>query len=318
MIGSTARLLHVLALLDSRPAWTCQELSRRLGVTDRTVRRDIARLRELGYGIDSDPGPWGGYRLARRPRVPALALDEEEGFAVAVALRETAAGGVLGNSVSALSALFKLQTLLPERFARHLDAVNRTLAHTADGADASPQADASLLWALATACRQSERLALTYRDHHQHITRRYVDPYRLVRANRRWYFLAEDVDKQQWRTFRVDRVLDTELTGHRIQHDNPPDPATLVTEAIAAVTYPLYATIRLSVPLQQALQIVPATIGTHRPDSPDATLIDIGANDIDCLVTYLMGLGTTLRVLSPDTVRQALLDRVSALRVDNL
>ncbi|MFD4034417.1 helix-turn-helix transcriptional regulator [Streptomyces sp. NPDC058637] len=315
MISTSARLLRLVSLLSTRPTWTCRELAERMAVTDRTVRRDIVRLRELGYGIESDPGPWGGYRLSGGTRVPPLILDDEEALAVAVALREAALSGVLGSDQAALSALVKLRQVLPPRIADRLGEMNVIFEHTPrpEGRQISP----GVLLELATACRRGERARLSYRDHAGKATARDIDPYRLVHTGHRWYFVARDVARDQWRTFRADRVVQVQPTGHTVELVDPPDPALLVSRAIAGVVYPLYVTVRLAHPMDQALRLVPPTIGTHDPDGPDATIVEIGGNDADQLVTYLLSLGTTLRILSPDHVREALLRRTQDLFEDN-
>lgn len=311
MIGASARLLRLLSLLSSRPSWTCGELAERMEVTDRTVRRDIARLRELGYTVDSEAGPWGGYRLRAGSRVPPLILDDEEALAVAVGLREAALSDALGGDQAALSALLKLRQVLPRRIADRLGELDDAFVRLpgADGAQIRP----GLLLELAVACRRGERARLSYTDGEGRATVRDVDPYRLVHTGRRWYFVARDVSRAQWRTFRADRVDRLQPTGHPADLTDPPDPALLVSRNIANGLYPLSATIRLPLPLHQALRLIPATVGTHRPDGPDATLVDIGGPDPDGLARYLLGLATPLRVLAPESVRQALMRRTREL-----
>ncbi|AZK95625.1 MULTISPECIES: helix-turn-helix transcriptional regulator [Streptomyces] len=315
MISTSARLLRLVSLLSTRPVWTCSELAERMAVTGRTVRRDIARLRELGYGIESDPGPWGGYRLVGGARVPPLILDDEEALAVAVALREAALSGILGGDGAAVSALLKLRQVLPPRIADRLGEMDATFVHTSRTEE--PQISHGTLLELAAACRRGERAWLSYRDHAGRDSVRDVDPYRLVHTGIRWYFVARDVARDQWRTFRADRVLRIRPTGQPAELVDPPDPALLVSRGIASVVYPLYGRIRLPHPMDRALRLVPPTIGTHHPDGPDATIVEIGANDADQLARYLLGLGTPLRVLSPDGVREALLRRTRELFEDN-
>ncbi|MEU5401696.1 YafY family protein [Streptomyces sp. NPDC005963] len=315
MIGTSARLLRLVSLLSTRPTWTCRELAERMGVTGRTVRRDIARLRELGYGIESDPGPWGGYRLGVATRVLPLVLDDEEALAVAVALREAALSGVLGSEQAALSALLKLQQVLPPRIAHRLSEMDATFVHTPRSE--GPRINPAVLLELAAACRRGERSRLSYRDHAGQDSVRDVDPYRLVHTGLRWYFVARDVARDQWRTFRADRVVHVRTTGQPVELVDPPDPALLVSRGIASVVYPLYGRIRLPHPMDRARALVPPTIGTHHPDGPDATIVEIGANDADQLARYLLALGTPLRVLSPDEVRDALLRRTRELFEEN-
>ncbi|MDF3301848.1 helix-turn-helix transcriptional regulator [Streptomyces tropicalis] len=311
MIGSSARLLRLLSLLSARPSWTCAELAERMEVTDRTVRRDVARLRDLGYAVDSDAGPWGGYRLRAGARVPPLILDDEEALAVATGLREAALSDALGGDQAALSALLKLRQVLPRRVAERLGELDDAFVRL-PGTD-GPQIRAGLLLELAAACRQGERARLSYTDGEGRATVRDVDPYRLVHTGRRWYFVARDVSRDQWRTFRADRVDRLRPTGRPVDLTDPPDPARLVSRNIANGPYPLSATIRLPLPMSQALRLVPATVGSHRPDGPDATLVDIGGPDADGLARYLLGLAAPLRVLAPEAVRQALVRRTRAL-----
>lgn len=212
VISTSVRLLRLAALLSARPSWTCAELAERMEVTDRTVRRDIARLRELGYGVESDPGPWGGYRLSVGTRVPPLVLDDEEALAVAVGLREAALSGVLGSDQAALSALLKLRQVLPPRIADRLGEMDAAFVHTPRSQER--QIAPGMLLELATVCRRGERVRLSYRDRRDRGTVRDVDPYRLVRAGRRWYLVGQDVARGEWRTFRADRVEQVRSTGH--------------------------------------------------------------------------------------------------------
>lgn len=315
MISTSARLLRLVSLLSARPSWTCAELADKMTVTERTVRRDVARLRELGYGVESDPGPWGGYRLRVGARMPPLILDDEEALAVAVGLREAALSGVLGGDQAALSALLKLRQVLPGRIADRLGEMDAAFVHTTR--PDNPQIAPGMLLELAGACRRGERSSLTYRDRAGTATVRDVDPYRLVHTGRRWYFVARDVTRDAWRTFRADRVGRIQPTGRPVELSDPPDPALLVSRSIAAGTYPLHVRIRLPLPLEQALRLIPPTVGTHRPEGADATIVDIGGPDADGLAAYLLRLATPLRVLSPDDVREALLRRTRALLEDN-
>ncbi|MEU6789351.1 YafY family protein [Nonomuraea angiospora] len=315
MISTSARLLRLVSLLAARPSWTCRELATRMEVTERTVRRDIARLRELGYGVESEPGPWGGYRLGGGTRVAPLILDDEEALAVAVALRESALSGVLGSDQASLSALLKLRQGLPPRIADRLGELDAAFAYTPrhDEQQIAP----GMLLELATLCRRGERTRLSYQDREGRDTVREVDPYRLVHTGRRWYFVARDVGLDQWRTFRADRVTHAQPTGPAVDLVDPPDPALLVSRSISGGTYPLHARIRLPLPLDAALRLIPPTFATHQPNGPRETVVEIGGNSADELAAYLLRLGTPLKVLSPDTVRQALLDRARELFEDN-
>src|SRR6185503_19560968 len=186
-------------------------LAGHLGITERTVRRDIARLRELDYVIESTMGPWGGYRLGRGTRVPPLIFDDEEALAVAVGLRTAARSGVAGSDQAALSALLKLRQVLPARIADRLGELDAAVTHTTPPDDR--QISPALLLDLATVCRRGERIQLTYGDRHGTTSTPQVDPYRLVYTGRRWYLVAHDVSQQDWRTFRADRIVEARSTG---------------------------------------------------------------------------------------------------------
>ncbi|TDO58251.1 putative DNA-binding transcriptional regulator YafY [Kribbella sp. VKM Ac-2571] len=311
MISTSARLLRPVSLLSARPSWTCGELADQMGVAERTVRRDVARLRELGYGVESDAGPWGGYRLRAGARMPPLSLDDEEALAVAVGLREAALSGVLGEDQAALSALLKLRQVLPRQISDRLSEMDAAVVHTTRLGE--PQIAPGMLLRLAAACRRGERTRVTYRDQDGKASIREVDPYRLVHTGRRWYFVARDVARDEWRTFRADRVGQIQPVGVPVELTDPPDPALLVSRSIATGAYPLYVTIRLPLPVQQALRLVPPTVGTHRPEGPNSTIVHIGGHDPDGLAKYLLSLATPLRVLSPDDVRAALLRRTREL-----
>ncbi|TVT58450.1 YafY family transcriptional regulator [Amycolatopsis rhizosphaerae] len=302
MLNTSARLLALLSALATRPSWTCGQLAAHLDVTERTVRRDIARLRELGYGIESEPGPWGGYRLGPGRNVPPLILDEEEALSVAVGLRAAAFGGIDGSDQAALSALLKLRQILPKRVARRIEELESVLTHTEPPEErVSPK----VLLLLATACRAGERVQLSYRDRHGVASTRRVDPHRLVHTGRRWYLVAFDGERRDWRTFRGDRISNAKLTGRPVELTERPDAAGLVSRGMAAVPYPVRVRFRLFCPLAEALRRVPATIGVHEPDGDQATIVEVGGPDADGLARFLLRLGMSLEILEPDEVRAA-------------
>ena len=308
MASPSGRLLRLLSMLSTRPSWTNRELAERLEVTERTVRRDVARLRDLGYGIESDAGPWGGYRLAPGTAMPPLNLDDDEALAVAVALREAALRGILGSDQAALSALFKLQRLLPSRVASRLGDFASSFVHTPQ-AGADPVSSAVLL-ELASACRQQQRLRLVYSDRLDRCSTREIDPYRLVRTANRWYLVAFDISRNDWRTFRADRVQEAHRTGAPARITDPPDAARLVADMLTS-NYPVYATILLPVPIERARQLIPPGSGVHEP-AGEATKVSLGGTDLDDLATRLLSLATPFTVLAPDELRETLRGRVQA------
>src|SRR5690349_22043257 len=220
MLETSARLLRLLSLLQGRRDWTSAELATRLGVTTRTIRNDVGRLRELGYPVDARPGVAGGYRLGTGGALPPLLLDDEEAVAVAIGLRTAASGPVAGIEETSVRALAKLQQVLPSRLRHKVSAFQ---SYALPVPSVGPQADPDVLTVIAGACRAHERLRFDYEAHSGAASRRTVEPYRLVSSLQRWYLFAWDVDKADWRTFRVDRMRPKTPTGPRFTaRDLPP------------------------------------------------------------------------------------------------
>jgi len=187
MPATSARLLRLLSLLQARRDWTGAELAARLAVTTRTIRNDVDRLRGLGYPVDARPGVAGGYRLGTTGALPPLLLDDDEAVAVAVGLRTAASGSVAGIEETSVRALAKLQQVLPSRLRRRVSAFQTyTLPVPARG----PRVDPDILTVIASACRDHERLRFDYTAHSGAVSRRAVEPYRLVNDRRRWYLVA--------------------------------------------------------------------------------------------------------------------------------
>ena len=203
MLDTSVRLLRLLTLLQVRRDWSGADLAQRLGVTTRTVRNDVERLRILGYEVRSRTGIAGGYRLAAGSALPPLLLDDDEAVAVALGLRAAAAGSVTGIEETSLRALAKLERTLPARLRHRLDALRQATVSAAGG---GPTVDAETLTAVAAACRDHEQLRFDYPGHDGSVSPRRVEPHRLVYTGRRWYLLAWDRDREDWRTFRADRI----------------------------------------------------------------------------------------------------------------
>ena len=220
MLETSARLLRLLSLLQGRRDWSGAELADRLGVTTRTVRNDVDRLRRLGYPVDATPGVAGGYRLGAGAALPPLLLDDDEAVAIAVGLRTAAAGSVAGIEETSVRALTKLEQILPSRLRHRVSALH---AYTVPTPGTGPQVDPDVLVLIAGACRDNERMRFDYLDHDGAATTRLVEPHRLVAAGRRWYLVAWDVDRDAWRTFRVDRVEPRANLGPRFTPRPLPD-----------------------------------------------------------------------------------------------
>jgi predicted DNA-binding transcriptional regulator YafY len=216
MLETSARLLRLLSLLQTPRDWTGTELAGRLGVTTRTVRNDVGRLRELGYPVHATRGAVGGYRLGAGAALPPLLLDDEEAVAVAVGLRTATIGSIEGIEESALRALAKLEQVLPVRLRRRINTLQSyTIPVPPSGNRPVPSVSADVLTAITAACRDRERLRFDYRSHDGTASRRDVEPYRLVNWGRRWYLVAWDTQRGDWRTYRVDRVEPRIPTGPR-------------------------------------------------------------------------------------------------------
>lgn len=301
--STTGRLLALLSALQGRPEWSGPELAERLGVTVRTVRRDVERLRGLGYPVLATTGTAGGYRLGAGGRaMPPLMFDRDEAVAVAVCLRGTAGEMVAGGSDAAISALGKLEPLLPPVLRRQVGAIDAMTSRLS--ASTSP-VDAELLVALTRACRDGERLRARYRDGRGRETDRTLDPYRLVQTPRRWYLVAHDRDRRDWRTLRVDRLLDVVATGHLVELVDPPDPVAFVQRAITTAPYRYQARVELLAPLDHVAPLIPPTTGVLEPIDDDRTMFVTGADDVHVLVFHLAALTVDFIVHEPHELRAA-------------
>jgi predicted DNA-binding transcriptional regulator YafY len=310
-MDTPTRLLRLLALLSARAFWTGRELADRLETTERTVRRDVTRLRELGYPIEATSGPHGGYELGAGGRLPPLVFDDDEAVAATMALR--AAAGTAGADLEtpALSALTKLEQVLPVRLRERVAAL--TAVTVALRRSDLPAVDVDTLLTCALACRRVERLRFDYRAANDAETSRLVEPYRVVYTASQWYLVAFDPDRADWRTFRVDRMSELRLSGSRYTPiDNPPDAAQLVARGLAVDAHSLRAVVRLEMGPDAATARIPPTIAVLEPTGDGATIAHIGG-DADWIARYLVGLSCDFEVLEPEDVRTEL--RLLAERV---
>ncbi|WP_374314460.1 helix-turn-helix transcriptional regulator [Microbacterium sp.] len=210
MSDTTTRALSLLNLLQTHRHWPGSELADRLGVTERTVRRDVERLRELGYRIESISGAAGGYRLEAGSAVPPLLLTDEEAVAMAIGLRVAASQRLVSGPETTITALAKLEQVLPAPLRRRVNALAETVQPA--GLNAGAAVSSEVLGELALACRDHERVRFTYTAASGEVTVRRVEPHALAPADRHWYLLCWDIDKADWRTFRVDRLTGVEHT----------------------------------------------------------------------------------------------------------
>jgi len=232
MTTTSGRLLQLLSLLQARRDWTGAELAERLGVAGRTIRRDVDRLRELGYPVESLTGPAGGYRLAAGAAMPPLLLDDDEAIAIAVGLRTAAGGSVSGIEETAVRALVKLEQVLPSHLRRRVQAL--TAATQTLNVYGGPTVDPQALTVLAAAVRDHERVRFAYTARDRAGSSRETEPHSLVNAGRRWYLVAFDCGREDWRTFRVDRIDGPASTGARFHPRELPakDAAAFVSRSL--------------------------------------------------------------------------------------
>lgn len=298
MTTASTRVLRLLSLLQARREWSGTELSERLEVDVRTVRRDANRLRELGYVIESAAGPGGGYRLAAGAHTPPLLLDDEEVLTIALALGSSA--GTLGNlTQAALGLLVKLDQLLPTRLRRKWKGI-ADVTMTLPGRDAA--VDTRLLTALAAACRDERRVTFNYGDRQQRETSRDVEPMRLVHTGRVWYLAAWDIGRQDWRTFRLDRInveVGVRLGVAFVPRSPPEDFATLVSRAISAAPYTHRARLRIPLPLEQARRQVPAWVGMLEPLDETRCVASLSANSHEALVALIVNAAVPFELIEP-------------------
>ena len=297
MLETSARLLRLLSLLQARPEWSGPELAQRLGVTTRTVRNDVERLRGLGYPVHARPGVGGGYRLGAGAALPPLLLDDDEAVAVAVGLRTAANGSVTGIQETSVRALAKLEQVLPSRLRHRVRAVQAaTVEIPTDG----PTVDADVLTAIAGACRDQQRLRFDYRDHDGSGSVRTVEPHRLVHHRGRWYLVAWDVDRADWRTFRADRIAPRTPTGPRFVPRDPPDGdvATWLLRGVGAATWRYRARVTVRAPAPLVAARVPPAVVVEAVDERSC-VVDAGSDTPHMLALYLGMLDADFEVRQP-------------------
>ena len=308
MLETSARLLRLLSLFQAQRYWPGAELAERLEVTPRTLRRDVDKLRSLGYPVNSTSGTAGGYQLGAGATIPPLLLDDEEAVAVAVGLRTAASGTVTGIAEASVRALTKLQQVLPARLRRRVTALQsfiEPLAYT------GPAVDAELLALIAGACRDCEKLRFRYQARDGATSLREVEPHRLVHTGRRWYLAAWDVDRNNWRTFRVDRIQQRPATGQRFTARQPPDGdfAAYVSRSVSTAGYEYQAVILFHAPLEKLAERIPASAGKLEAADAQTCVLQAGATSLDMLAMYLAWAGFEFEVREPPE----LIERLRAL-----
>jgi predicted DNA-binding transcriptional regulator YafY len=307
MLETSARLLRLLSLLQARQDWTSTELAGRLGVTTRTVRNDVERLRTLGYPVNARPGVAGGYRLGSGGALPPLLLDDDEVVAVAVGLRTAA--NVTGIGETSVRALAKLQQILPPRLRHRISAFQAaTVAMPATG----PAVDPDVLTAVAGACRDHHRLTFDYRTHGGSSARRSVEPHRLVHHRGRWYLVAWDSERDDWRTFRVDRMDPRTPTGPRFTpRDLPPDRELTerISRGVSEATWRYRARVVVQAPAEHVRSRLPIPVDVEELGEQRCAFSP-GSDNPEMLALYLGMLGADFTVTGAPELA-AVLDRLA-------
>jgi len=298
MRETSSRLLDLLSLLQARRDWPGAQLAERLEVSGRTIRRDVGRLRALGYPVESLTGPAGGYRLRAGAAMPPLLLDEGEAIAIAVGLRTAARSSVTGIEETSIRALVKLEQVLPAHLRRRVAALgSATVAGPATG----PPVDPQHLTTIATACRDSECLRFDYRSRDGSASRRDVEPHSLVNLGRRWYLVGWDRRREDWRTFRVDRLNRPAATGTRFTTRSLPakDAAAYVEQNIAGAASRYEARVTVHAPAAEVATRIPWIAGALEPIDARDCEYRTSDDDLEWLAIRIAMLGVDVDVHEP-------------------
>jgi predicted DNA-binding transcriptional regulator YafY len=303
MLETSARLLRLLSLLQVRPDWTGRQLAERLGVSARTVRSDIEKLRNLGYPVYATPGVAGGYRLGAGAALPPLLLDDDEAVAVAVGLRTAAGGTITGIEEASVRALAKLEQVLPSRLRHRIHSLH---AYTVQTPGRGPSVDPTILTTIAVTCRDHHRLRFDYRAHSGTGSVRTVEPHRLVHTGRRWYLVAWDVDRGDWRTFRVDRIEPRTPTGPRFTPREPPaDAAALVIRGVDAALMRHRARVTVHRPAREITGWLPDAVAVEAVND-ETCVVHAGADTPHLLAAHIAMLDADFEVTEPPELVEAL------------
>ena len=298
MLNTSARLLRLLSLFQAQRYWSGAELSQRLEITGRTVRRDVDRLRSLGYPVHSTSGVEGGYQLGAGATLPPLLLDDDEAVAVALGLRTSAQSGISGTEEASVRALLKLEQVLPPRLRHRVMALHGFVVPLQGR---GPSVDANLLSAIAGACRDCECIRFKYQDRAGSPSLRAVEPHRLVHTGYRWYLVAWDLARKDWRTFRIDRIDGKTKTSTRFKPRKPPegDFAKFVSKSLSQVPYPVRARITLHAPLEALSKRIPASAGVLESIDDGSCLLQTGSYSVEGIAMHLSWLGVDFKVHEP-------------------
>ena len=305
MNETSSRLLTLLSLLQARRDWPGAELASRLEVSGRTIRRDVERLRDLGYPVESLTGPAGGYTLRAGTAMPPLLLDDDEAIAIAVGLRTAAKASVTGIEEAAIRALVKLEQVLPSNLRRRVAALGQATITMPGG---GPTVDPQDLTTLAACCRDSECLRFAYTGRDGAESRREVEPHSVVNLGRRWYLVAWDRKREDWRTFRVDRLERPASMGVRFTARELPakDAAAYVTESIRSRPHRYEAHVTVRLPIEQARRRMPWAWDELKPVDEGTCEYRTGDDDLHWLAMRVAMFGGDVEVHEPPELREEL------------
>jgi predicted DNA-binding transcriptional regulator YafY len=304
MANTSARMLRLLSLLQTHRYWPGGELADRLEVSPRTLRRDVDRLRELGYPVEAARGVAGGYQLQAGAAMPPLLLDDDEAVAIAIGLRTSAAGAVAGYEETSVRALAKVIQLLPPRLRRRIDAL-RAVSTPGVFGGGGPALDATTLTTIALACRGEERLRFDYGSRDGAATSRHVEPHRLVSLGRRWYLIAWDLDRGDWRSFRVDRLSAPASTAERFRPREIPggDPVAWLRSRMAAIPTRYDVSVVLHTTADPVREVV-GYWGNVEPLVGGSCRLRMSVDDLRWPVMVLGVLGVAFTIESPPELRE--------------
>lgn len=310
MLKGSARLLHTLSLLQRQRFWTGPALAEALGITERSVRREIDRLRAQGYPVNATPGVGGGYALGAGADLPPLPLDDDEALAVAVGLRAAAAGVVGGLETAAVRALAKLEQVLPQRLRSRMASLEAVSVQLPFG---GARVDGAVLAAFARASRTERQIRFDYVARDGAATARWVEPYRLVHSALRWYLLAYDLERRDWRTFRVDRARSPRLDAPFRPRPLPdPDVAAWVAGQLAPETPNEFVSFQVRCPPERL-----ATLLTGEPvvasDDPAFSTVRVAQHRVPWIAAWLALEGHTFTVEAPAALRAHLAEAAARL-----
>ncbi|MFB9311666.1 helix-turn-helix transcriptional regulator [Nocardioides plantarum] len=303
-MSTSARMLSLLSLLQTHRYWPGDELATRLEVSGRTLRRDIERLRDLGYVVDASRGVAGGYQLRAGGQLPPLLLEDDEAVAIAVGLRTAAAGSVGGLEETSVQALTKVVALMPAPLRRRMDALKAVTDTPGPWGGGGPTVDATILTTLAQACRDDEPLTFDYAARGAEVTHRRVEPHRLVSLGRRWYLVAHDRDRQDWRSFRVDRISAPVATGQRFRPRELPggDALAFVEAGFRRIPQRYDVRVRVAAPAPQVRGAV-GRWGEVTQTGDDACVLAMKVDSLAWPVMVLAQVGAPFEIDSPDDLR---------------